>query len=301
MNKPLVSIITINFNQASTTAELLRTLEKVSYPAFEVIVVDNGSTENIDWIVTAFPTVTFLKTGQNLGFSGGNNVGMRIAKGDYFLLLNNDTEVPEHFLEPMVERMLSDPTIGALSPKIIFHAPPQLIQYAGFTPINPYTMRGFSIGFKEVDNGQYAVAMPTSRAHGAAMLISRKVVNTIGLMPEIYFLYYEEMDYCEQIKRAGYTIWYEAQSMIYHKESVSTGKNSVLKTYYLSRNRLLYTRRNVSTFAFIISSAYFALLVIPKSIFQFGIRREWKHLSAFMKGILWNFQNRSFESTHHLG
>lgn len=300
MIRPLVSIITINYNQAVVTAALLRSIQKISYKEIEVLVVDNGSAENPDALAAEFPWVKLLKTGENLGFSGGNNYGMRQAKGEYFLLLNNDTEVPEGFLEPLVARMLSDEKIGAVSPKILYYDHPDTIQFAGFTPINPYTLRGFAIGSMEKDRGQYADSRETSRAHGAAMLISRKVVKDIGLMPHIYFLYYEEMDYCAHMQKAGYTIWYEGNSYILHKESISTGKKSPLKTYYLTRNRLLYARRNVVFFPRCISMLYFALLVVPKSLLHYLMRKEPAHAKAFLKGIIWNLNHFRIYHTDHL-
>ncbi len=289
--QPLVSIISVNFNQAAVTCELLHTLSKLTYPSIEIIVIDNGSDEDPIAIEKQYPNVQLIRTGKNLGFAGGNNVGLKVAKGDYFLLLNNDTEVPSNFLEPLVARMQSDERIGAVSPKILFYHQPNTIQFAGFTAINPYTGRGFAIGSKQIDDGRYDVAMPTNRAHGAAMMLSRKVVQKIGLMIDTYFLYYEEMDYCERIKRAGYTIWYESQSKVYHKESVSTGKNSPFKTYYLTRNRLLFMRLNTNTVQFAISLAYLLGIAMPKNILSFILKTEWKHVNAYIKGLFWHLKH----------
>lgn len=226
---PLVSIVSINYNGAAVTCELLASLEKISYPNIEVIIVDNGSVEDASIIKQKYPWIIYLRSEKNLGFAGGNNLGFKQAKGKYFLMLNNDTEVPANFLEPMVTMMERDEMIGALSPKIEFHHTPGMLQFAGFEPINKYTGRGNAIGSHQQDDGRFDVSMRTSRAHGASMMISRKAVEEIGLMADLYFLYYEEMDYCERIKKAGYSIWYCAQSKIYHKESLSTGKLSTLK------------------------------------------------------------------------
>lgn len=149
-------------------------------------------------------------------------------------------------LETLLERTEIVENVGLVCPKILYHEEPDIIQYAGFSAINPITGRGRGKGYLEKDEGQYQVAEITQLAHGAAMFIPRKVVKEIGLMAELYFLYYEEMDYCERIKQAGYDIWYEPKSYILHKESMSVGKNSLLKTYYMSRNRWLYLRRNVA-------------------------------------------------------
>lgn len=297
---PLVSIVSINYNGAAVTCEMLDSLKKITYPNFEVIIIDNASKENPSSIKEKHPWITFIQSKNNLGFAGGNNLGFKEAKGDYFLMLNNDTEVDPGFLEPIIERMENDHSIGAVSPKIIFHHSPGVIQFAGFNPINPYTGRGTSIGFGTKDEGQHNVSMPTSRAHGAAMMISRKVVEEIGLMADLYFLYYEEMDYCERIKRAGYSIWYEADSTIYHKESMATGKGSTLKTYYLTRNRILYMRRNVKGFTLLVCLLFLTFVSIPKNTFQYLMKGNSVMLKAFYRGVFWNLKNFNIHSNESL-
>ncbi len=286
--KPLVSIVSINYNGARVTCEMLASLQRITYPNIEVIIVDNASAEDASVIKKEHPWITFIRSEKNLGFAGGNNLGFNAAKGKYFLMLNNDTEVEPGFLEPLVDRFEKDASVGAVSPKIIFHHSPGVIQFAGFNPINPYTGRGTAIGFGEKDNGQYNTSHTTSRAHGAAMMVSRKVVEEIGLMADLFFLYYEEMDYCERIKRSGYSIWYEATSTIFHKESISTGKGSTLKTYYLTRNRLLYQRRNVKGFRLFVSLIFFLVVSIPKNTFQYLLKGKTDMLKAFWRGVLWN-------------
>ncbi|MBK7888046.1 MAG: glycosyltransferase family 2 protein [Bacteroidetes bacterium] len=297
---PLVSIISINYNGARVTCAMLESLKKISYPNIEVIIVDNASKEDPSLIANEHPWITFIRSKENLGFAGGNNLGLMEARGKYLLLLNNDTEVDTGFLEPMVKRMEEDPSIGAVSPKIIFHHSPGIIQFAGFNPINPYTGRGTAIGNGQKDDGSFNTSMPTSRAHGAAMMISRKVVEEIGLMADLFFLYYEEMDYCERIKRARYSIWYEAKSTVYHKESISTGKGSTLKTYYLTRNRLLFQRRNVKGIQLFVSILFFMIVSIPKNTLQYVIKGKTDMLKAFWKGILWNLHAKDIHRNESL-
>lgn len=292
LNKyPLVSIISINYNGLSVTLEMIESLQKISYPAIEIIIVDNNSKEEPDEIANLFPDVILVRNPINEGFAGGNNRGIEIAKGEYILMLNNDTIVPEDFLEPLVERAQNNPKIGLISPKLVYFEDPSIIQYAGYTDINPITGRGHGIGFNEKDNGQYNTAIPTSRGHGAAMFIPRSVIENIGLMAEIYFLYYEEMDYCERIKKAGYEIWFEPASKIIHKESMAVGKNSTLKTYYMSRNRLLYLRRNVPYPLFIVTLIYYLVIASTKNLFVYGLSRDWDHFKAYWRGLIWHLSN----------
>jgi len=299
-NYPLVSIVSINYNGAAVTCEMLESLKKISYPNIEVIIVDNASKEDPKSIVQNHPWIKFIRSERNLGFAGGNNLGFKEATGKYFLMLNNDTEVPIDFLEPLVERMELDANIGCVSPKIIFHHSPGVLQFAGFNPINPFTVRGTAIGYGMQDDGRFDQSHPTSRAHGAAMMVSRKVVEEIGLMADLYFLYYEEMDYCERIKRAGYSIWYESRSTIFHKESMSTGKGSTLKTYYLTRNRILFQRRNVKGITLFISILFLMIVSIPKNTILYLLKGKMDMLKAFYQGVYWNLKNHNIHSNESL-
>jgi GT2 family glycosyltransferase len=290
---PLVSIVTINFNGTEVTRALLQSLRKVTYAAVETIVVDNGSKIPCSQLAADFPEIKYLDTKANLGFAGGNNRGIELATGDYILLLNNDTEVAPDFLEPLVNRMQSDASIGVVCPKLLYFDSPDTIQFAGFSPISGITGRGFSIGYLEKDKGQYDTARPTSRAHGAAMMFSRAAFNKVGLMAEVFFLYYEEMDYCERFKRKGYSIWYEPASRVWHKESMATGKGSTLKTYYYSRNRLLYLRRNTFGLKRLPMFAYYYLVAVPRNLLGFLIKKETPHFKAFVDGLSWNWKHAS--------
>lgn len=286
--KPLVSIITVNYNGAEHTIAMLNTLKAISYPNIEVFVVDNASTQPYCEITEKHPWIKFIRSEENLGFAGGNNLALKEAKGKYCLLINNDTEVPENFLEPLVEKLEMDENCGCVSPKLIFHHTPDTMQYAGSYGFNIYTGRAFARGSKEKDKGQYNSVEPTEMAHGAAMMFRTSFLKEIGLMAELYFLYYEEMDYCQRIKNAGYTIWYVGTSTVYHKESMSTGKNSPLKTYYLNRNRLIFIKRNFKAPAKYISTLFYFFIAIPKNLVTLVLRREWKLASALWRAAWWN-------------
>jgi GT2 family glycosyltransferase len=286
---PLVSIITINYNQLKHTCALLDSLRKISYPGVEVIVVDNASVENPETTITqSYPEVTLIMSKENLGFAGGNNLGIAIAKGKYLLFINNDTEVDSGFLEPLVNLFETNPAAGIASPKIIYYNSGDIIQYAGCYRINPYTGRNKRIGYKEKDLGQHDTLRETDLAHGAAMMVPRSVIDKAGAMPEIFFLYYEELDWCESIKNAGYKIYVVPASKVYHKESMSVGKNSTLKTYYMTRNRLLFMRRNTSGLTKVSWILFFLIFSIPKNTAGYILKRDTAQLKAFWKGFIWN-------------
>jgi len=288
---PLVSIVTVNYNGVKVTSELLSSLRKIYYPAIEVIVVDNGSKENPDILKNEFPEIKLIKTEKNLGFAGGNNEGFRIAKGKYILMLNNDTEVHPDFLFPLVEKLDTDPKAGAVSPKLIYYGTDNIIQYAGSSPMNFYTGRSNVLGYKEKDHGQYNFSMPTHYAHGAAMMFRKSLLDEIGEMAALYFLYYEELDFCERIKDAGYEIWYIADSIVYHKESMTVGKENALKTFYMTRNRLVFMRRNAKGLKLLVSLLFFTFISVPKNSLKYIAQKRFDLLKAFIRGYIWNWKN----------
>lgn len=286
---PLVSIITINYNESAVTLDMLKSLQGLTYSNVEVIVVDNASpNDDPDVIKERFPKVKLIKSEKNLGFAGGNNLGVKEAQGDYLLFINNDTIVPNGFIEPLVKTLAQDSTIGMVSPKIKFHWDPTLIQYAGYTRMNHWTIRNNSIGYHQKDDGRYDSAGETESIHGAAMMVPKQVIESVGMMTEIYFLYYEEHDWAEMIKRAGYKIYYQPKSYILHKESLSTGKFSPLKTYYIARNRIVFARRNFKPLQLFVSLLFQTFVSIPKNTLTFLLKRQFEHLSAFWRAIFWN-------------
>ena len=249
---PLVSIITVNYNQPEVTTELLDSIRNNSYKHFEVIVVDNASRKDPgQFLKNLYPEIKYIRSDENLGFSGGNNLGIQASTGDFLLFINNDAELCDGTVEKLLDLFGEIPNLGIVSPLLCYYnqAPDtttDIIQYAGTTPVHPLTARNKTLGEKQPDQGQFDHAVPTAYAHGAAMMVPRKVIEHVGLMPELFFLYYEELDWSEQIRRAGYEVYLEPRAKVYHKESISVGKMSTLKTYYLNRNRILFIRRNRS-------------------------------------------------------
>jgi GT2 family glycosyltransferase len=288
---PLVSVITVNWNATEITCEFLRSIvDNGTFPNMEVIVVDNGSKDDpTNALRSVFPDVKIILTGENLGFSGGNNVGLREAKGDYFFIVNNDTEFTPNLIEGLLEIFSVHPDAGMTSPKFHYYFDKGTIEYAGYQSVNVFTGRNAMIGCRERDHGQYNKITLTNYVHGGAMLVSRKVIEQVGLMPELFFLYYEEFDWSEQVKRHGFKIYYQPNSLIYHKESMTTGKSSSLKTFYLTRNRILFMRRNMGLLNYFIFLSYFTCITIPKNTITFIIKGQQSHLLSFWKGIMWHF------------
>lgn len=298
-NFPLVSIITVNYNHTDDTCELIESLGQISYPHIEVIVVDNNSVTRDQYKITQKnPSVRLIESPINFGFAAGSNYGIMMARGKYIFLLNNDTVVQPGFLEPLVDFMENNPGVGAVSPKIKYYQHPDIIQYAGFTDIHPITSRNRAIGYGEKDHGQYDTIKETAFTHGAAMMVSMDVIRKAGLMSYVYFLYYEEADWCFRIKQHGYSTYIIPQSCIYHKESVSTGKQSTLKVYYLSRNRIMYLRRNFFGSKYLFAILYQFFIAIPKNAVVHILKGRPFDLFAYIKAIGWHLLNINNKEIH---
>ena len=289
-----LSIITVNYNGLNDTCALI---DSITFNEdMEVIVVDNGSKENeADILQEQYPNIKAIRSDQNLGFAGGNNLGIKAAKGKYLYLINNDTVFKEFNPQVLIQRLESTSEIGMVCPKIRFAWGNNPIQFAGYTPLSPITIRNRAIGFGEEDNGQYDSPHQTPYAHGAAMMLKREVIDKVGLMPECYFLYYEELDWSMMITRAGYEIWYEPTSTIYHKESQSTGQNSPLRTYYITRNRLLLVKRNFTGLRKYLVYTYLQMGVATRDIIKYIIKGQMNLLKATTQGLR-DFNHSYFNS-----
>jgi GT2 family glycosyltransferase len=243
---PQVVIVVLNWNGLPDTLECLESLHRLDYPNCKVVVVDNGSTDgSVPVIRERFPTVTILEIGENLGYTGGNNVGLRYAPvqgADYALLLNNDTKVAPDFLHRLVDAAEADPLIGMAGPTIYYHAQPDVIWSAGGA-IDWRRGSTWMVGLDERDEEQFGTEpRRVDFVTGCAMLVRRTAMEQVGLLDERFFAYYEEAEWCVRIARAGYRIIHVPQAKIWHKISPGEQANSPLIHYYMTRNRLLFLK-----------------------------------------------------------
>lgn len=268
---PDLSFVTINYNGQHDTVALIRSLQSVVHSVrWEVVVVDNASRgDDVFALRTIFasdPRVKVVEAGANLGFAGGNNLGISHSAAPYIMLINNDTFVETDHFRELLARCEGDPSIGIVSPKLRFAFGERAIQYAGFTELSAVTLRNSGIGYGEPDKGQCDSARPTAFAHGAAMLFPRRTLELAGPMTEDYFLYYEEMDWSLHVRRAGLTIWYDPVQTVFHRESQTTGTGSPLRSYYMTRNRFLFARRNSRQPLRSVTYAYLTAVALVRDI-----------------------------------
>ncbi len=295
-----LSVITINYNSVNHTLEMLASLSR-SFKgcSYECIVLDNGSVVDESVIIKSnYPEYEIIRSDKNLGFAAGNNLCLERATGSYLFFVNNDTLLLDSSVKDIISHMEREKKIGAVSPKIVFYKPENTLQFAGFTPLSRITLRNRAIGFLEIDRGQYRDPQPTHFLHGAAMIVRRDVITAVGGMPEDYFLYYEEMDWSESIKRAGYELWYLPFMKIIHKESSTVGAHSPLKKYYITRNRLLFAKRNRTKAEFLMFALYFTLFSVTKDITVELFKGRISNTASIVEGCIDFFKQKFGEKSH---
>lgn len=240
MNAPKVFIVILNWNNWPDTFECLESVKKINYPDFQIVVVDNGSLEKPE---IKNPNVKYIFNPDNLGFSEGNNVGIKYALeqgADYVLLLNNDMLVEPDFLGKLVRAGQSWPEAGFLGPKMLFNDDRRKIWSVG-GKVNWLYNKGVMVGYNEIDVGQYdqPEVQETDYITGACLLAKRQIIEKIGLMPNDYFLYYEDTDWSLRARQAGFKCLFVSSAVVYHKGSRSSKAGSPSYIYYHSRNGLI--------------------------------------------------------------
>lgn len=288
---PLVSLVTINYNSKKETLELIQSLQQTTYRNWELIVVDNASKDNpTEEILQLNPNVKIIVSDSNLGFAGGNNLALEYCSGDLIFFVNNDTELEPDCLEILVRTVEKLNENAVVSPKFQYYHSDGLLEYAGCTNINPFTARNKAVGYGEKGDN-YKGLIETFYAHGGGMMVPKAVIDVVGTMEDDFFLYYEEMDWCERIRRAGYKIYCQRDALIYHKESASVGRMSPLKAYYINRNRILFMRRNYPFPKIIPFVLFFGLVSFPKNLITHLIKGEFQHMRALWRGVFYHFNS----------
>ena len=240
---PSVAVIVLNWNGLADTLACLASLTELDYSDYEVLIVDNGSTDgSVAAIREHFSEVAVIENGTNLGFTGGNNVGLRHAldrEADYVLLLNNDTEVAPDFLSRLIEAMEARPTAGAAGPLIYYHDRPDVIWSAG-GEVDWRRGQTRMLGLDQRDVGQFGQQpREVDFVSGCAMLVRRSALEQVGLLDERFFVYYEEVEWCVRMRRAGFQILCVPQAHVWHRIAPQRQADSPTVHYYMTRNRLL--------------------------------------------------------------
>lgn len=248
--KKKVSIVLVNYNTTQDTIECIKSLEKIDYNNFDIIVVDNKSRQDefyeLDKFIKNIKNCILISSDKNGGFAYGNNIGIKLAKkrkSDYILLLNSDTEVEKDFLNYLVATIEEDvKSIAIAIGKINYYYDKKKIWYGGGI-INWRNYTGVHFGENQSDNGQCDIKKEITFATGCAMLINANI-NTDITLPEEYFMYYEDVDFCARLVNEGFKIIYEPKAVIYHKVGVAGGgEMSPFTLRWSNRGRIIFMNK----------------------------------------------------------
>ncbi len=255
MMMPRVAIVIVVWNGKADTMECLQSLDEDRYPNKEIIVVDNGSTDDsVAEIRRSFQSVVILQTGSNLGFTGGNNIGIRCAlerQSDYIFLLNNDTTVEPDAMEQLVAAAEAEPDYGLLAPVIHCFYPPREIWFAG-SRLELHRGAAWHDNSRQPDRDQPPYEVPW--ATGCAMLIPSRLLRDLGGFDDRYYLSWEDVDLCLRIRKAGYAVAAVPAARIYHKGGRSGQRMPEGKYYYTVRNSLLLVRKHADLLPYIVAA-----------------------------------------------
>lgn len=271
---PTVTAIVLNWNNAADTLACLASLAQQDYP-HRVLVVDNGSADDsVARIAAAYPAVEILQTGANLGYAGGNNAGIRKALEDgaeYLFVLNNDVTLAPDCLVALVEAAEGQPRVGVVGGLVYDLEAPQRIQSAGMH----LKANGDSDhrGEGQQEAGQFAGAEEVDAVKGCAMLVSREAIAAAGVLDERYFMYLEEVDWCQRIRRAGYAVLFAPAAHIWHPGTPVGDDRYVRATYYMTRNAYLILRTRRASWTTYIRRVARDLMWVA----NWTLNRKWRH------------------------
>ncbi len=293
---PLVYIIIVNWNGWLDTLTCLESLCHVTYPNYKLLIVDNGSSnDSIMQLYHAYPDLNLLETGENLGFTGANNIGISYAMkhhADYIMLLNNDTVVAPDFIQPLVHLAQSHPHVGAVTPKIYFMHDKQKIWAVGgevqwwWGPLR-------SRGQNQIDKGQFDESEIIDYATGCCLLMPKKSIERVGLLDDRYFAYCEDADWCMRAAETGLNIWYEPKSKVWHVAGASSRHNNHSRegqtnpyVYFLNvRNTYWFMKRHFKGIRYVTASSMYFFRYVSFYTLAFIFLRRWQKLNNLWKGF----------------
>jgi len=296
MKNKLISIIIVNWNGIRYLPGCFQSIEKQDWKEYEIIFVDNASTDSsVLWVKKHYPKTIIILNQKNVGFSHANNIGYKKAKGDYILFLNNDTSVSASFITELVKTVESDETIGGAQSKILLMDKPDTLDSVGafLTP----TGFLYHYGFGKKDSNRFDKQINLYTAKGACMLFKKEVLNVVAVYGNVfdplYFAYFEETDLCHRIWLAGYRIVYAYQSCIYHKMGATSSlmDNSFIQ-FHSFKNRIHSYIKNLDSFHAFLIIPFHVLLSLCFAWYSVlrGNIRLW---IAVHKSIWWNIQRLS--------
>ncbi len=289
---PLISIIIPHWNGIETLSECINSLLKTDFDSYEIIIVDNASTDGSqEWIKLNHPEINLVENDSNYGYAGGCNRGAEIAKGDFLVFLNNDTIQEPDWLKYLLDCIQKDNTIAAVQPKILNYYEKTIFDYAGGAGgemdifCYPFA-RGRVFLQQEKDNQQYDNSSQCFWASGTAIMVKKDLFITAGKFDEIFFAHMEEIDLCWRLKAMGYQIWVEPKSIVFHKNALSLPMHTHRKYYLNHRNSLLMLFSNYPLKKIIYLGTiriFLEFVALCYSMFKLDIN----HITGILHSLIW--------------
>ncbi len=303
MKNKLVYLIILNWNGWKDTVECVESCLKLKYPDVRILIVDNGSTDGSEMVLRPrFPSVEFIQTGENLGFAGGNNAGIRHALergAEYIWLLNNDTVVDQEALGQLVTVAETDEKIGIVGSKIYYFDKPDVLWFAGGR-ITKFTKLVYHTDTNLKDPQLCQKTRDVDFITGCSLLIRSSTIRQVGFMSEEFFHYFEDADWNIRIKDAGWRVVWAAGSKVWHKVSSIHGEGNPFLNYYVVRNSLQYVRRNrpfYLPFTLIVLTYHFILRKMIGHVDAIGATWAIRGLKDFFAARFGRYQAKTHENS----
>lgn len=280
---PMISIIVLNYNGKQYLKDCFESLEQIEYDNYEIILVDNASTDrSIEFTKDIFPKIKLISLDRNYGFAEGNNKGAEKANGKYIVFLNNDTRVDKNWLSELINAIKIYGEDCIYSSKILFYDRPQILNTIGgvITPIGG----GFDIGFSEMDTKEFNKVRYIGSPSGCSMLLKKSLFQQMGGFDKDYFAYFEDIDFGWRCWLFGYKTYYVPTSVVYHKFGGTAGpRNSTFRIFHGQKNRLANMVKNFSIERLIVGFGISILFDILR-ISVFLINGRFDSILAVLKG-----------------
>ncbi len=283
-----VYIILLNYNSADDTIECIESINKNETEVeYEIVVVDNSSQDNSIKKLEKLNNIKLIKSNENNGFASGNNIGIKYAienGAQYILLLNNDTTIEKNAISILVEQLKNHNELGIIGSRIMYYDNRELINYCG-GDINWLKATSIHNNYKEKFNNNIEKFFYTNFITGCCMLIKKEVFEKVGYLPEEYFMYYEDVDFCIKVKEAGYKLGIDTNSVIYHKVSASSGgEDNAFSIKWGTRNRIIFINKYKKYTKGILTLVFFYLTRLIK-IVLYSLKNEKEKKEAVLNGI----------------
>lgn len=300
MVSPKVVVTILSYNGKSLLEEVLSSYKENNYPNFQILIIDNGSTDGTcDWVQQNYPDVFILRTEKNLGYSGGFNFGLDYVfnqmKADYALISNNDVKADKEVVHSLLEVAQKDNSIGFVTGKVFFYDHPDVLQSVGYFE-EPLKWIGGHLGNKEKDVGQFDLIEERPFSDDIFMLVKRELFLDTRGYDENFNFQSEQFDWQIRARRKGYKVYYTPYAKIWHKDSITIGKMSPFKKYYDVRNSFVVRlkHRDKSYLKKFFSFYFKNIVIMPflKNLAKGNIKMAWAICTGFISAFIWGVRHK---------